>query len=101
LRNGVRNVFRPVGAGIEHHHAQRVAVLACHQIGYGGFIVGEVEVGLCERRAKPAIVVDFGRTRNNRVPLYGQRLHRAGADGHRLGPKYDGYLEDGPRPSEA
>ena len=61
-----------------------------HQIGDGGFIVGAVEVGLCERRAEPAIVVDddviiFGRTRNNRgpfthtqLPLYGQRLYGQG-----------------------
>ena len=33
-------------------------MLPAHQIGGGAFIVGAIEVGLCERRAEPAIVVD-------------------------------------------
>ena len=74
LRHGVRHVFGAVGVGVEHHHAQRVAVLAAHQIGDGGLKISATKIGLCERRAKPAIVVDddvviLGRTRNNRGPF--------------------------------
>jgi hypothetical protein len=32
LRDGVANIFGPVGIGIEHHHAQRIAVLLAHQV---------------------------------------------------------------------
>ena len=70
LRDGVRNILGPVGIGVEHDHAQRITVLPAHQIGDGSFIVGAVNVGLCERRAEPAVMVDddvviFGRIRNN------------------------------------
>jgi hypothetical protein len=79
LRNGPRDILGPVGIGVEHYHAQRIAVLPGHQIGNGGFIVGAVEIGLRERRTEPAIAVDddievFGRTRNNRGPITHRQL---------------------------
>ena len=45
-----------------------------HQVGDGGFIVGAVEVGLGERGAEPAVMIDddviiLGRSRNNRGPI--------------------------------
>ena len=69
----MRHILGPVGIGVEHHRAQRVAVLSADQVGDGGLIVGAVEIGLCERRAEPAVVVYdnviiLGRTRNNRGP---------------------------------
>ena len=71
--DGVRHILRSVGLGVEHDHAQRITVLAGHQIGDGGFIVGAVEVGLSEGCAEPAVMIDdnvviLGRTRNNRGP---------------------------------
>jgi len=72
LCDGVRDVLGPIGLWVEADHAQRIAMLAGDQVGDGGFIVGAVEVGLCERRAEPAVVVYdnviLGRTRNNRGP---------------------------------
>ena len=55
LRDGVRNILGSVGIGVEHRHAQRITVLPGHQVGDGGFIVGAVQVGLCERRAELAM----------------------------------------------
>ena len=62
---------------------KRITVLPGNQIGDGGFKVGAVEVGLCERRAEPAIAVDddiaiFGRTRNNRGPFTHTQLPLSG-----------------------
>jgi len=87
----VRNLLGTIGLGAEHHNAQRVAVLSSHQIGDGGLIVGAVEIGLGERRAEPAKMIDddvkiFGRNRNNRGPFThtqppacrGQSLYRQG-----------------------
>jgi hypothetical protein len=50
LRDGMRNILGPVGIRIEHHHAQRIAVLPIYQIGYSGFIVGAVGVTPARRR---------------------------------------------------
>jgi len=58
LCDGVRDVLGPIGLWVEADHAQRIAMLAGDQVGDGGFIVGAVEVGLCERRAEPAKVID-------------------------------------------
>ena len=65
----MRNLLGTIGLGAEHHNAQRVAVLSSHQIGDGGLIVGAVEIGLGERRAEPAKMIDddikiLGGTRN-------------------------------------
>ena len=74
LRDGVRNILGSISRRIEHDHTQRIAVLAADQIGDGGLIVGAVEVGLRERGAEPAIVIDddiiiFRCSRNNRGPF--------------------------------
>jgi hypothetical protein len=37
LRHSVRDVFGAVGLGVEHDHAQRIAMLPSHQVGDGGF----------------------------------------------------------------
>ena len=58
LRDGLRDIRGPIGLRVEHDHAQRIAVLAGHQVGDGGVVVGAVDIGLGERRTKPAIVVD-------------------------------------------
>jgi len=50
--------FGSVGIDVEHHHANRVAVPSAHQLSDSGFVVGAVEIGLCERSTEPAIVVD-------------------------------------------
>jgi predicted ATPase len=38
----VRNIFGSVGFGVEHHHAQRVAVLSAHQVADGGLKISAV-----------------------------------------------------------
>src|SRR4029079_17460914 len=91
LRDGMRSILGPVGLRVEPDHAQRITVLPTHEVGDGGFKVGAVEIGLGERRAEPAVVIDddvavLGRPRNNRgpfthtqqLPLYGQSLHGQG-----------------------
>jgi hypothetical protein len=54
LRDGVRDILGSVDIGVKSHHTQRITVPPCHQIGDGGFKVGAIEVGLCERRAPRA-----------------------------------------------
>ena len=51
LSHSVRVVNRTIGLRIEHDHAQRITMLAAHQVGDGGFIVGPIDVDLGERRA--------------------------------------------------
>ena len=43
LRDDLRDVFRPVGASIESHHAQRIGMLATDQIADGGLIISPVQ----------------------------------------------------------
>ena len=58
LGHGVRDILGAISIGIEHDYAQRIAVLAGHEIGDGGLIVGAVEVGLGERGAEIAVMID-------------------------------------------
>ena len=44
--------------GVERDDANRVAVLAGHQVGDGGFEVGFADVGFRECRAKRPVIVD-------------------------------------------
>jgi hypothetical protein len=44
--------------GVECDHANRVAVLAGHQVGDGGFEIGLADIGLGECRAKRPVIVD-------------------------------------------
>ena len=86
----MRNILGSIGLWVKADHAQRIAVLAGHQIGNGGLIVGPVEISFRERGAEPAVIIDddviiLGRTRNNRgpfthtqLPLYGQSLRGQG-----------------------
>jgi hypothetical protein len=47
-----RDIFRPMLSGVECNHANRVVVLARHQIGDDGFEIGLLDIGLGKRGAK-------------------------------------------------
>jgi hypothetical protein len=51
-RDILRNIVRPMLSGVECGHADRVAVLARHQIGDDGFEVGPLDVGLGKSGAR-------------------------------------------------
>ena len=44
--------------GVERHDANRVAVLARHQVGDGGFEVGLLDIGLGKRGAEVSEIID-------------------------------------------
>jgi len=54
----LRDVFRPILCGVECDHANRVAVLARHQIGDDGFKIGLLDFGFGKRGAKVSEIID-------------------------------------------
>jgi hypothetical protein len=57
-RDVLRGIFGPAFRSVKRHDANRVAVLAGHQVGDGGFEVGFAEIGFRECRAKRPVIVD-------------------------------------------
>ena len=54
----LRDIFRPVLSRVECDHADRVAVLARHQIGDDGFEIGLLDIGLGKRGAEVSEIID-------------------------------------------
>jgi hypothetical protein len=54
----LRDIFRPVLSGVERDHANRVAVLARHQIGDDGFKIGLLDISLGKRGGKLPEFID-------------------------------------------
>jgi hypothetical protein len=58
-RDILRGILGPMFGGVERDHADRVVILAGHQVGNGGFEIGLGDVGLRECGAGfPVIVYD-------------------------------------------
>ena len=57
-RNILRGILGPMFGGVERDDANRVAVLAGHQVGDGGFEIGFADIGFRKRGARFSIIVD-------------------------------------------
>jgi hypothetical protein len=57
-RDLLRRVLGPMFGGVECDDPNRVAVLAGHQIGDGGFEIGMLDIGLGKRGAKVPEIID-------------------------------------------
>ena len=75
LRDGMGDVFGSIGRGIEHDHPRRIAMLPGHQIADCGLIVGAVEIGLDERRAMSAEMIDDECNNRRRHPEQSRAIY--------------------------
>src|SRR5450432_1166250 len=57
-RDVLRGILGPMFGGVECDHADRVAVLAGHQIADDGFEIGFADIGFRECRAEVSVIVD-------------------------------------------
>src|SRR5450432_142062 len=57
-RDVLRGILGPMFGGVECDHADRVAVLAGHQIADDGFEIGFADIGFRECRASFSVIVD-------------------------------------------
>src|ERR1700726_2055134 len=57
-RDILRGILSPMFGGVECDHANRVAVLAGHQIADDGFEVGLIDIGLWKCDAQVSVIVD-------------------------------------------
>jgi hypothetical protein len=58
MRDILRQISRPLFGGVERDDANRVAVLARHQIADDGFEIGFADIGFRECRAEVSLIVD-------------------------------------------